>query len=313
MPQASVIVPARNAERTLPRTLAALAGQPLEGGYEVIVVDDGSTDATARIAREARPPVSLLRQERSGPAAARNRGARAARGSALAFCDADCFPTSGWLAAGVGALRSAELVQGHVLPDPDAGLGPFDRSLWITSEVGLYETANLFVTREVFESVGGFEDWLAPDVGKAMAEDLWFGWRARRLGARSAFCPEALAYHAVFERGPLGYIAERRRLRHFPEIARKVPELRDWLFYRRRFLTKRSAAFDALVVGLAVAAAMRSPLPLACGAPYARLARRRARGFGRSAPLVAAIDVVADALSAVELTRGSVRARSLLL
>ena len=149
VPLASVIVPARNAQQTLPRTLAALAGQNLDGGLEVIVVDDGSSDDTAAVARRAPGPVTVLEQEPKGPAAARNLGVAISSGAMLAFCDADVFPAAGWLRAGVRALERADIVQGAVLPDPLAKLGPFDRSLWITFEVGLWETANLFVQREL--------------------------------------------------------------------------------------------------------------------------------------------------------------------
>src|SRR4051794_21426577 len=92
----SVIVPAYNAEATLGACLRALLDQTLApAAYEVIVVDDGSTDTTARVA--ARFPVSVLRQAHAGPAAARNQGARAARGEILAFTDADCEPVPAWL------------------------------------------------------------------------------------------------------------------------------------------------------------------------------------------------------------------------
>ncbi len=111
------------------------------------MVDDGSGDRTAAVAEAAPGPVTVLRQPPSGPAAARNLAVAHSSGRALAFCDADVFPTPGWLRAGVAALEGADLVQGHVLPDPEAALGPFDRTLWITSEVGLWETANLFATR----------------------------------------------------------------------------------------------------------------------------------------------------------------------
>ena len=229
MPTASVIVPARNAELTLPRTLRALAGQDLDGGYEVIVVDDGSRDRTAELAERAASgagaPVTVLHQPPLGPAAARNRGAAYAHAATLAFCDADVFPAPGWLRAGVGALGNADLVQGCVWPDPEAPLGPFDRTLWITSQVGLWETANLFVTRAVFDAAGGFEEWLRPRRGKALAEDVWFGYRALRDGARPAFCPDALAHHAVFERRWTAYAAERARLRYFPAMVARMPEL----------------------------------------------------------------------------------------
>ena len=76
-PQVTVIVPAYNAAGTLPSCLTALANQSYpRSAYEVIVVDDGSTDATAAIASDA--GVSVITQPNVGPAAARNRGAAAA-------------------------------------------------------------------------------------------------------------------------------------------------------------------------------------------------------------------------------------------
>lgn len=268
-------------------------------------MDDGSDDGTVAIAQAAGPPIRTIAQEAAGPAAARNRGVAESRGTALAFCDADCFPVPGWLAAGVASLEHAELVQGKVTADPGATLGPFDRSLWIDHEVGLWETANLFVTRQTFDRVGGFEDWLVPVAGKAMAEDVWFGWRAKRAGARSAFCVEALAYHAVFSRGPGEYISERRRCRHFPEMAAKMPELREAFFTKRLFLTARTAAFDAAVVGATLAIARRKAWPLLAAAPFAKLVQDRMRHYGVE---VAAVDLAADVVTAWSLVAGSVRA-----
>lgn len=313
-PRVSVVVPALDAAATIGRTLEALSRQQLAERYEVIVVDDGSGDSTAAIAEAARGPVRVLRQERSGPAAARNRGAAAARGEVVAFTDADCFPEPGWLRAGVEAIDAgADLVQGAVSPEPGFPMGPFDRSLWIDRENGLYETANLLVTRELFERIGGFEVWLEPDLGKPLAEDVWFGWRARRAGARTAFCPDARVHHAVFRRGAAGYVSERRRLRHFPAIAAKVPELRDELFYARLFLNRRSAALDLALAGAAAAGLARSPLPLAAALPYARLVGRHALAWRRRAGVVAAAELAADLVSFASLVRGSVTSRSPLL
>lgn len=311
-----MIVPARDAETTLPRTLAALARQDLGVGYEVLVVDDGSRDRTAEIARAAGAPVTLLSQDPSGPAVARNLGAARARGGALAFCDADVYPTEAWLRHGLRALGDAQIVRGRVLPDSMEAMGPFDRTIWVTSETGLWEAANLFMTRELFARAGGFSEWLGPPGGKPLGEDVLLGYRARRLGARSAFCPEALAYHAVFKRSWRAYVGERRRLEHFPELARRVPELRREFFYRRVFLDARSARFDLALAGLALAAARRSPAAALAALPYVRALSghaRRAPSSTQGTAAVAAADVAADIVSLAAMLRGSARYRSLLL
>jgi glycosyltransferase involved in cell wall biosynthesis len=308
----SVIIPARNAAATLGRVLEALAAQDVGAPFEVIVVDDGSTDSTPQIAAAA-PQVTLVRQRRGGAGAARNRGVDAASGRALAFTDADCFPAPSWLREGLRALESVDLVQGRVLPDPGVELGPFDRTVFVDAERGLYETANLFVRRMLFAKLGGFDDWLGVSNGRPIGEDLWFGWRARRAGAETAFCETALVHHAVFARDPLAYVAERARLVHFPAIAAKMPELRERFFWRRWFLNERSAAFDAAVLATAAAVRSRSPLPLAAAIPYARLAARRSRPWGWRAPLVAAGDLAADVVGLLALATGTIRHRSPLL
>jgi glycosyltransferase involved in cell wall biosynthesis len=330
MPRVSVIVPARDARATLPRALAAITGQDIAEPFEVIVVDDGSRDDTARIARAAGPPVEVVVQGAAGasgaggaggsggPASARNAGVARARGTVLAFCDADVFPAPGWLAAGVTALAGADLVQGRVLPDPHAPLGPFDRTLWINGAVGLWETANLFVTRNAFDAAGGFEQWLAPRRGKALAEDVWFGYRALRAGARPAFCADAVAHHAVFPRGWRAYAAERARLRFFPAMTARMPELRRAFLYRRAFLNARTARLDLALAAALIAVARRSPLSLAAAVPYARELRRHAHRAGAAGPkapapppaVVAAADLCADLVGLAALAAGSVRYRA---
>ena len=314
MVAASVVIAARNAEATIERTLAALRAQDRED-WEAVVVDDGSTDSTARLvgrAAELDSRIRLVSQSGMGAAGARNRGAAEATGDVLAFTDADCFPTPGWLSAGVEAMRRAQLVQGAVGPDPAATTGPFDRTLWVDPAVGLYETANLFMARAAFERVGGFEEWLHAE-GRPMGEDVWLGWRIRRAGASFAPCPEAVVHHAVFARSAGEYVAERRRLAQFPAIVDRIPELRGTLCFGRVFLSRRTAALDAAVAGAAAALVTRSLLPLAAALPYAAGLVRHAARFRSSAPKVAATDLVADAVGLVALVRGSVAARTPLL
>jgi glycosyltransferase involved in cell wall biosynthesis len=310
---ASVIVPARDARDTLPRTLESLSRQRLEHAYEVVVVDDGSTDDTAELARRAPGPVRVLTQRAAGPGAARNAGAATASGAALAFCDADVFPVEGWLAAGLEALEGADLVQGRVLPDPGAPLGPFDRTISVTSGAGLWEAANLFVSPRLFERAGGFPDGIRPRRGKALAEDVLFGYRALRAGARTAFCADALAHHAVFPRGWRGYVSERLRLAYFPAMARAAPELRERFLYRGAFLDARTARLDLGLAGTTLALVAGSPLPLLAALPYLRMVRAGAlRADHRAASpwVVAAADIAADLVGAAALAGGSVRYRS---
>jgi glycosyltransferase involved in cell wall biosynthesis len=310
-PVISVIIPARDAEPTLPATLDGLVEQRWDGVAEVIVVDDGSIDTTTAIAERSSVVDRVVSTDGGGPARARNAGADAATAPLLAFLDADCRPAPGWLAAGSAALAEADLVIGQTRARQDRPLGPFDRTLWVTWQSPLFESANLFVRRDLFQALGGFESWLGPRGGKELGEDVWFGWRAVRSGASTAYCPEALVHHEVFPRGPLGFASERWRLRFFPPMARRVPELREAFFYRRYFLNARQARFDAAVAGLVAARLVRQPALALAALPYARTVARDLRepdGATR-----AAARVLADAVGLAALVVGSARARRLLL
>jgi glycosyltransferase involved in cell wall biosynthesis len=306
----SVIVPAFNAARTLGETLAALALQDLQEPFEVIVVDDGSDDGTIEVARAAAGDARVLPGPHGGPGPARNAGAREAGAPVLAFTDADCVPTSSWLREGLAALEGSDLVQGAVKPEPGAERRPFDRTVWVTAETGLYECANLFLRREHFERLGGFEDFLGARVGKPLAEDTWLGWRARRAGMRTRFADDVLVHHAVFPRSAGDYALERVRLLYFPAIVRKIPELRDTLLYRRWFLNRRTASFDLALAAAAVALLSGSLLPLIAAAPYAWMLVAGAARWRRRAPVAALGDLAADVVSFVALVVGSLRRRT---
>jgi glycosyltransferase involved in cell wall biosynthesis len=173
--------------------LLALSSQEASIGWEVIVADNGSKDGTRacveRLAeRDSR--IHLVNASAGrGAAAARNIGVRAARGSLLAFCDADDVVRPGWLASMWTALADADLVAGvfdfgilegepTALPVPAAtrqlGFLPFGLS------------ANLAVRREVFEAVHGFCEDLSPE------EDVDLCWRLQLVGFRFAVAADAV-------------------------------------------------------------------------------------------------------------------------
>lgn len=103
----SVVIPVYNGSATLEACLRALQTQTFPAAeFETIVVDDGSTDDTAAIARRFCGTV-IVSQANAGAPAARNAGVRAARGRWIAFTDSDCVPSRGWLAHLVAAAQSA--------------------------------------------------------------------------------------------------------------------------------------------------------------------------------------------------------------
>lgn len=100
------------------------------------MVDNGSRDGTASLAEER--GVRVLRRPRgAGPGSARNAGAGAARARVLAFTDADCAPTPGWLAAACNALTQGDIVLGPI--EPLRPPGPLERTVHVGVETGLFE------------------------------------------------------------------------------------------------------------------------------------------------------------------------------
>jgi glycosyltransferase involved in cell wall biosynthesis len=310
----SVVVPAYNAEATIGRTLAALAAQELDKRFEVIVVDGGSTDGTLAVLADPADWVTVLHNPERDPASSRNLGARNATTSKLAFTDADCEPAPGWLSAGLEALKDADIIQGKVLPRESHG--PFDRTLGVVGEYGLYETANLFVRRDTFDLADGFEPipgLQLPD-GTHFGEDAWFVWRAKRLGARTAFSEEALVRHAVFFRGGRRFLADVGRRRHFPQLVALIPELRGAYLYHRWFLSPISLRFDLAMTGVALAVFRRRLAPLVAALPYAfAVGSQVGRHPARQRARVLAGLLAADALTMASLVCGSLGARTLVL
>lgn len=198
----SVIVPARDAAKTIAGCVQALLSQEglaIGREYEVIVVDDGSKDETAHIASEF--GVKVIHQERAGPAAARNTGARNARGDILAFTDADCAPSPTWLhdlcarfddpqvvgVKGVYATGQHELVARFVQLEYDY---KYVRMCKLAA-IDFIDTNNAAYRKDVFLANEGFnESFPVPSV-----EDQEFSFKLARKGYRLLFAPDAAVFH----------------------------------------------------------------------------------------------------------------------
>jgi GT2 family glycosyltransferase len=195
----SVIVCTHNGERTLRRCLQGIA-ELRYPRYEVIVVDDGSTDESAAIASEF--DVRLFSIERSGLSAARNVGLSAARGEFVAYVDDDAWPDPDWLRFVVLAFRASgdAAVGGPNLPPREDGLaaacvanspgGP-THVLLSDSEAEHIPGCNMAYRRTTLERVGGFDPQF-----RAAGDDVDICWRLQEAGETLRFHPAAVVWHS---------------------------------------------------------------------------------------------------------------------
>jgi len=195
----SVIVPVRNGERTISDCIGSLLRQDFpKNKYEVIVIDNNSSDGTAESIR--RHPVRYLLEKRKGPAAARNAGIAASQGNLMAFTDSDCVAKEDWLSEGIRAFESDEVgcVSGRVCAGRAGNI--YERIIADKKEYdtpadyhGLPPyaiTANALFRREVFDAIGDF------DTSLRAAEDKDLCWRMlKKTGLVIKRCPAAIVYH----------------------------------------------------------------------------------------------------------------------
>lgn len=316
-----MIVPVRDRAELLETLLTGLAAQTYRD-FEVIVVDDASTDDSPVVAEHAAArgePVHLVRQARAvGAVGARVAGVSAARGEILAFTDSDCRPQPEWLAALVAAIDDgADVVQG--LTRPARAAGPLERTVASHGDDGLYATCNVAYRRSAFDAVGGF-DTRAEQVlgfrsderakGLGFGEDSLLGWRVRRNGT-SVFEPNAVVEHHVFPFEAAGAVSRAWQAGAFPALVREIPELRGTLLHRRVLLGRRRQEWLLLAFVLAV---VRRPWLAALAlSPWVwhhanRIDRADARWPARVAVLLG-LEVVTE----TALVAGSVRARAVVL
>ncbi len=157
VPHVSVIVPVYNGERFLAEAIESILAQTYQS-YELIVVDDGSTDRTREIALSF-PLVKYLYQANSGIAAARNRGVEIAQGEYLAFLDADdlWMPDKLWLQmAAFEADPTLEVVSGHIEQFVNPGLA--QKYSFSTAPLPGYSTTAILIKRSLINAIGPFHE-----------------------------------------------------------------------------------------------------------------------------------------------------------
>src|SRR3990170_7584037 len=227
LPRVSVIVPAYNSGKTIAECLEALASQTYPAGlYETIVVDDGSTDSTPSLIKKF--PVKYLRQKNSGPATARNRGAREASGEIILFTDSDCVADPDWIEEMTGpfkdpevlAVKGADRTNQRSIVARVAQLEFEERfeMLKKAESIDMVDTYSAGFRKDIFLKMGGFDT----SFPVANNEDTELSYRMSRRGLKMVFNPEAIVYH----------------LNH-PDSIKRYARLKFWRGYWRIVVYKK--------------------------------------------------------------------------
>jgi len=210
------VIPVHNGASFIRQALDSILIQACDG-LEIIVSDDGSTDATADVIASAGGPVHYLHHEQRGPAHALNRGIERARGGFVAFLDADDLWAADKLPLQLACFRE----------DPALGLcigcaqdfidSPADA---VQPPLPAYLTSSLLARRAVFATVGNF----AEDLRHTYAAD-WF-LRARRAGVREKLLPATLLFRRKHHRNMSRLEADDSREEYLRLLSRKLARQR---------------------------------------------------------------------------------------
>jgi glycosyltransferase involved in cell wall biosynthesis len=269
----SVIIPTYNRKNLLREALHSLFQQsyPKEK-YEIIVVDNSSTDGTEQMITELlkKAPCGLkyFRKKNEGPAPARNLGMQCAEGSVIAFTDSDCLASPDWIEKGVQAFDADDIafVSGKILPKPDMPVSFFSPFNYVLSEHPIYPTNNIFYRKDILDSSGGFDTRFSYPSG---GEDAELAWRIKRKGWKNIFSQDLIIFHEVHRFTLLDIIfREIWRWRRIPFVVKEVPELRENLLYLRVFMSRRVPFLYLSFLGIVSAIIFGEGILLTLAAPY---------------------------------------------
>jgi glycosyltransferase involved in cell wall biosynthesis len=281
-PSASVIIPALNAETTLPDLLAALQAQSGVGTpFEIIVVDNGSTDGTVEKARSR--GVTVLHQPVRGPSAARNLGLAHARAEIVACADADTIPTRRWLASLLSAFTDAQMIQatGPILGwQPSTGAERFAcaRNSFDSKNTAHHPRhpfahgMNVAVPRAAALEIGGWDEAMTS------GEDVDFSVRLRKkFKSNITYVDQAILFHKHRSTDEALWKQARWHGAGYALICRRHPELLQWSPWRSAMV--RASIFVMQTIAPLVTAARAAHLISEQRAEFERYHREWTRHF----------------------------------
>lgn len=287
LPFVSVVVPILNRRKWVQEALESLESQTYpRDRFEVIVVDNGSTDGTWEWVQEKVKSAPLqMRCYRNDapekvPAASRNFGIHKAQGEIVAFTDSDCRATPEWLREGVKAFaEGVGIVEGKTVPVPTDAAPALCRVKIIDGSRSYFDTANIMYRKHVLEEVGGFaKDFYLNGYPRFYGEDLDLGYRVKSKGYRVCFAENAIVLHHNHPQTFWQWLREPRLVFICPYIARKHPNTRSELLFAKYFLSRSTAAFDLGLLASVLALAIH-PFFLVGWVPFL-LVKMREQGSG---------------------------------
>ena len=254
LPEFSVVIPTYKQPAILLKCLDALSRQQLlHSQFEIIIVGEGNSPETEtavqlfakQVARNGGPlEVRYLSQpERKGPAAARNRGWRAARGRIIAFTDEDCLPEPGWLSSALPCFqRGAQVITGQLrvhLPNQPT---PLDRTSTLLKRTD-FLSANCLCRKATLERVGGFEEAF----NTAWHEDSDLQFKFIQAGVPIGKCPEAVVIYNIRPCPWYGLLLDERNNSYDALLYKRHPRL-----FRERIPSFRRQAFHYYAAVLSI-------------------------------------------------------------
>lgn len=199
--KASIIIPMYNAENKIQELIEALSKQK-EKGFEVIIVDDGSTDNSVVVLKKIRInfPLKLIKQKNSGPAVARNKGAKNAKADIIIFLDSDCVPKEDFVKKIIEPFKDREIV--GVQGEYETKNKEFLTARYVGYEMHYrhepmkkMERIDHIATYACAYRKKEFGEGFLSIFKKANMEDVEFSYRLAEKNKKMVFQPEAIVKH----------------------------------------------------------------------------------------------------------------------
>ncbi|MDD4893795.1 MAG: glycosyltransferase [Candidatus Omnitrophica bacterium] len=260
-PHLSIVIPVYNAQRYIKRCIDSVLKQSLPSDqYDVIVVNDGSSDDTGTILKGYGNKICVISQLRKGPAVARNLGARHGRGKVLLFTDADCIADVNWARNMLVPFSNAnaDIVQGVYRTNQKQMVARFAQieieqryyRMEVKQCIDMIGTYSAAFRKEIFERFKGFNETFP----MASGEDLEFIWRIRNQSKDVKIVLNRDAY--VFHTHPATFRAywQQKYFRAYWRIGL-------YLYYRKKIVAE---SYTPTSLKLSVLLILISPFVLLC-------------------------------------------------